>query len=68
MGLSLIDGVIPFVGGLYFSLLAFRVIGKKPGESAKWDEWHRRYGVLMRVLAPLSCLFGLFVIAQNLLR
>jgi len=61
-----IRGVIPVLLGLYISLLAFRVIGRKPGENQKWDEWRRRYGWLLKVCGAAGVLSGLFLMAQVL--
>ncbi len=57
-----IRGVVPVLLGLYMTLLAFRVIGRKPGEHMKWDEWHRRYGRLLKVVGPLGILTGVFLV------
>lgn len=59
----LIDAGIPIVGGVYVLLLATRVIGKRPGESAKTDEWHENYGTIMKVLGALTIGFGLLTLA-----
>jgi hypothetical protein len=56
-----VNGLIPFLGGVYATLLAFRVIGSKPGVNPKSDEWHRRWGRFMRVAGPLLVLFGVFL-------
>lgn len=63
---ALVDGGIPFFGGLYITLLGFRVAGRKPGESPKYDDWHERHGGLLQVLGPLLMLFGAWLAANNL--
>lgn len=65
---ALVDGAIPFFGGIYATLLGFRVLGKKPGVSPKYDEWHRRFGGLMKILGPLLVLFGLFLWISGIAR
>jgi len=57
---QLVNASIPFFGGVYATLLGFRVVGAKPGQSLKSDEWHARFGKLLKVLGPLLILFGLF--------
>ncbi len=47
---SVVDALIPFCGGVYCLLVGFRVLGKKPGEDAKFDAWdtevrHRAEGL-----------------------
>ncbi len=64
---ALYDGGIPFFGGIYATLLGFRVVGKPPGESAKYDEWHARFGKLFRVLGPFVILFGVFQATRALM-
>ncbi len=55
---ELINGAIPLLGGIYLTLLGFRRTGKQPGVSLSFDEWHRRYGRLLKVIGPALVLFG----------
>lgn len=48
-----VDKAIAFLVFLYLTLLGFRVVGKKPGESARYDDWHNRYGRHMKWLGPV---------------
>lgn len=57
----LAEGVIPFLGGIYATLLGFRIIGPKPGAKPKHDEWHRRWGGFVRLGGPLIVVFGVFL-------
>ncbi len=57
----LVEGAIPFVGGVFATLLALRVVGPKPGVNPKQDDWHRRWGGFMRVCGPLLVLFAVFL-------
>lgn len=57
---TLVSGAIPIFSGIYITLLAFRVIGKRLGPDPKHDAWHNRFGGVMRVVGPLLILFGLF--------
>jgi hypothetical protein len=58
---ELVNGAIPFFGGIFATLLGFRVLGRKPGANLKYDEWHNRFGTLLKVLGPLLVLFGVFL-------
>jgi hypothetical protein len=55
---SIVDALIPFCGGVYCLLVGFRVVGKKPGEDAKFDAWHAKFGTVLKV-----CGVVLFVVA-----
>jgi hypothetical protein len=65
---ALVNGAIPFFGGIYATLLAYGVLGKKPGQSPRYDEWHRKYAGMLKVLGPLVTLFGVFLAVQGILR
>jgi hypothetical protein len=49
-----------FAGGLYATLLGFRVIGKKPGVSAQHDDWYKRWGRNLKILGPMLMVFAVF--------
>lgn len=63
---ALVDGAIPILGGIWGTLAGYRFIGKQPGESPKHDDWHRRFGPMMRIVGPLLIVFGLFQMARGL--
>jgi hypothetical protein len=63
---GLVESLIPIAGGVYVTLLAYRKVGKQEGEDARWDDWHDRYGSLMRIVGPLCVGFGLFLVAMAL--
>ena len=56
---ELVNAAIPFLGGIYATLLGYRVVGTKPGTSIRADEWHTRFDRMFRILGPLLMLFGL---------
>lgn len=58
---SVLEGAISLFGGLYCTLLGFRVLGKKPGQSRDRDQGYNRYGRLMKGLGPAVMIFGLFL-------
>ena len=57
---NLVNAAIPLCGGIYATLLGYRVVGTQPGTSLKSDEWHARFGLMCRIFGPLLILFGLF--------
>jgi hypothetical protein len=57
---ALADGAIPFLGGLWATLMGLRVVGKRPGADPAYDDWHARYGQKCKVLGPLLMLFAVF--------
>ena len=63
---AIVDGGIPFLGGIYATLMGFRVIGKRPGESVKYDQWYERFGTTFKVLGPLLIAFGLIQMARGI--
>ena len=65
---ALVNGAIPFLGGIYATLIAYRVLGKKPGQSPRYDEWHGKYAGMLKVLGPLMIVFGVFLAVQGILR
>lgn len=65
---ELVNGAIPFCGGIYATLLGFRVVGKQPGSNPKYDEWHNRFGGILRVFGPFLVLFGLFLWVSGIVR
>lgn len=62
----LVDAGIPLLGGVYATLLGFRVIGKPHGEAPEVDEWHARYGRHLMILGPMVTAFGLFKLVSGL--
>jgi hypothetical protein len=58
---QLVSGAIPLFAGIYATLLGFRLLGKKPGVNPKLDQWHRRYGIFLKVIGPSLVLVGLFL-------
>jgi hypothetical protein len=64
---SVVEGGIPFSGGLFGTLLAYRVIGKKLGEDASYDELHQKYWTWFRWGGPLLMAFGVFQVIAGVL-
>jgi len=53
------NGLIMVICGIYASLLAFGYLPRKPKDPARLQEWRRKFGLLMKVLAPCMILGGL---------
>lgn len=63
-----VEALIPLVGGLICTLYGFRLIGPKPGQNPKQDEWHAKWGRHMKWLGPVVIAFAIVLFAMNLNR
>jgi hypothetical protein len=63
---GLVEGAIPFFGGIYATLLGHRIVGKKPGEDLRYDQWHERFGPMFRILGPFMVIFGIFLAIKGI--
>jgi hypothetical protein len=55
---ALVNAAIPFIVGIYCLLVGFRVVGKKPGADPKYDEWHARFGIFLKIAGPVLMAVG----------
>ena len=53
-----LEGLIPLLGGLYAFLLA-RGIMRASKDPVKNDAWRRKWGPILKWIAPLVILFGI---------
>jgi len=51
-------GLILFFGGIYFLLMAFGVV-RANKDPEKNELWMRKFGRMMKILAPIVILYGL---------
>jgi hypothetical protein len=65
---ALVEGCIPFIGGIVATLYGYRILGKTPGQDPRFDGWHAKWGRMLKVLGPLVALFGVLLATQGLLR
>jgi hypothetical protein len=65
---AVLQGVIRLMIGTFITLIGFRVVGKRPGESERYDRWHHRFGLILKLVGPLMAAFGIFEILCLLLR
>jgi hypothetical protein len=52
------EWVIPFLGGIYCTLLGFQVLKPKT-ELARYEKWYTKFGNRMKWMGPLITLFGI---------
>jgi hypothetical protein len=60
---QLVNAAIPFCVGVYVLLVGFRFIGKKPGVDPKFDQWHARFGIVMKVIGVVCILLSIFYLS-----
>jgi hypothetical protein len=53
-----LGGFIPLLGGIYFLLVAFRIVRVSKNPEAN-ELWLRKFGTWMKILGPIIILFGL---------
>ncbi len=53
-----LGGLIPFLGGVYCLLVAFRVVRVSKNPQAN-EQWLQKYGTWLKILGPIVILFGL---------
>ena len=57
----ILEGAVMFLGGLYGTLLGFRIAGKKPGADPKWDAWYEKFGRHLKWLGPALMVFAILL-------
>jgi hypothetical protein len=63
----MLEGTIMFLAGAWTCLLAWRLVGKRPGESRRWDRWHSRFGKLLKVVGPILSVIGMAVLVPAII-
>lgn len=53
-----IDALIPIFCSVYLFLMAQGVLPRKPAHPEKMEQWRRKFGGMITVLAPFLFLFG----------
>ncbi len=54
-----LDGLLLILVGIYLLLLVYRVVPRQPKDPEKLELWHRKFGKMMKVLAPFLIGYGL---------
>jgi hypothetical protein len=57
---ALVNAAIPFCVGVYCLLVGFRLVGNKPGENPRYDQWHARFGIFLKVAGPVLMVLAVF--------
>jgi hypothetical protein len=65
MNVSMIDGVLTTVAGIYVCLIAFGAARLSKGK-AKEEEWRRKWGGFIKVAGPLIAILGFVSILRGL--
>lgn len=56
-------GLIPLLGGIYVFLLATGVLPRNPKNVEMMALWRRKFGLLIKILAPLLVVSGILQLA-----
>lgn len=62
---ALVNAAIPFCVGIFCLLAGFRVVGKKPGEDPKFDEWHGRFGIFLKIAGPVLIVLAIIFLVTG---
>ena len=61
--MNLVFALIAIIGGALGSLIAFNKVPLDrfidPGEA---DDWHKKYGMIFKVICPIAILFGIWLL------
>jgi hypothetical protein len=61
----LVNAVIPFLVGVYCLLVGFRIVGSKPGVNPKFDAWHARFELFLKIAGPVLILLAVFFLLSG---
>jgi hypothetical protein len=62
---QLVNAAIPFCVGVYALLVGFRVVGARPGVNPKYDQWHARFGIVMKLIGALCMVLAVFYLTTG---
>ena len=51
--------LIVVLGGLYLTLIAYRLIPIRSKDPEKAELWHKKFGKLSKILGPIMILWGI---------
>ncbi len=60
------QGLIPLLGGVYGTLLAYGFLPRKPKDPEHLALWRKKFGPMMKILGPLLIVIGLVEVARHL--
>ena len=61
-------GLIPILGGVYALLLAYKIVPVKAATPEASDNWHNKFGKILKIIAPMMTLGGIVSIIFSLLK
>jgi hypothetical protein len=64
--LDKLSGIVFVLGGIYALLLAYRVLPANPKDPERAELWHRKFGKMVKVLAPIVILAGILLLLDVL--
>lgn len=59
-------GLIPLVGGVYATLLAYGFLPRKSKDREQLELWQKKFGPMMRILGPFVTIMGFVTLALAL--
>lgn len=60
--LDRLQGIIIIPFGVYVLLLAYRVVPINRKDPERAELWHRKFGKISKILAPIIILFGILLL------
>ena len=60
------QGLIPFLGGVYGTLLAYGILPWKSKDPERLALWHKKFGPMMKILGPALIVIGLVEVVRHL--
>ena len=60
------NGLIPFLGGIYATMLAYGYLPRTPKDPEKHALWLKKFGPMMRILGPIVILTGVITLINGL--
>lgn len=61
-----LGGLIPLLGGIYCTLLGFRILPKKPKNPEKHELWYGKFGKFMKLAGPFLIVYGILLLLKIL--
>lgn len=56
------SGLIPLLIGIYILLFAYRVVPRKPKDPERMELWHRKFGVIMKIVSLYLIIRGILAL------
>lgn len=56
------SSLIPLLIGVYILLLACRVVPRKPKDPEKMELWHRKFGMMMKIVSLYLIIRGILAL------